>query len=228
MNSVTRADGVNIEMQFKWGQDTAVKAVEAREKIEAIRADLPSDLTRYQIFKGSTADQPVLNLRISADHDLTNAYELLDRELKRPLERLPGVAQVKIEGVAPREVQIEIDSDRLSAAGVGLNDLYQRLSNSNFSASGGLIKDGATRYHVQPVGEWHSVDEIRSLAINDKGLKLADVAEVNVKPGRLTYARHLDQRPAVAVDISKERSANLVEVGRAVMAEVERIRQEPG
>ena len=227
MNSITRADGVNIEMQFKWGQDTAVKAVEAREKIEAIRADLPSDLTRYQIFKGSTADQPVLNLRVSADHDLTNAYELLDREVKRPLERLPGVARVAIEGVAPREVQIEIDSDRLSAAGVGLNDLYERLKSANFSASGGLIKDGGTRYHVQPVGEWHSIEEIRSLAINDKGLKLGDIADVNVKPGRLTYARHLDQRPAIAIDVSKERSANLVEVGKAVMAEVERIRQEP-
>jgi len=227
MNSVTRADGVNIFMEFKWGQDTAVKAVEARGKIDAIRADLPSDLTRYQIFKGSTADQPVMNLRVSADHDLTNAYELLDRMVKRPLERLPGVARVQIEGVAPREVQIEIDSDRLSAAGVGLNDLYQRLSTANFSASGGLIQDGKTRYHVQPVGEWHSIEEIRSLAINDKGLKLGDVADVNVKPGRLTYARHLDQRPAVAIDISKERSANLVEVGKSVMAEVERIRQEP-
>src|SRR5262249_23657175 len=157
----------------------------------------------FQIFKGSTADQPVLNLRISADHDLTNAYELLDRMVKRPLERLPGVAQVKIEGVAPREVQIEIDSNRLSAAGVGLNELYQRLSNANFAAWGGLIKDVEPRYHVQPVGEWRSVDEIRNLAINDKGLKLSDIADVNVNPGRLTYARHLDQRPAVAVDISK-------------------------
>ena len=227
MDSITRADGVNIELQFKWGQDTGVKAVEARGRIDAIRADLPAVLRRYQIFKGSTADQPVLNLRISADHDLTNAYELLDRMVKRPLERLPGVAQVKIEGVAPREVQIEIDSNRLSAAGVGLNELYQRLSGANFSASGGLIQDGDTRYHVQPVGEWRSVDEIRNLPINDKGLKLADVADVSVKPGRLTYARHLNQRPAVAVDISKERSANLVDVGRTVMAEVDRIRQEP-
>ncbi len=227
MSSLTRADGVNIEMQFKWGQDTAVKAVEAREKIDAIRADLPTDLTRYQVFKGSTADQPVMNLRVAADHDLTNAYELLDREVKRPLERLPGVARVTIEGVAPREVQIEIDSDRLSAAGIGLNDLYQRLSNANFSASGGLIKDGATRYHVQPVGEWHSIEEIRAMAINDKGLKLSDIADINVKPGKLTYARHLDQRPAVAIDISKERSANLVEVGKAVMTEVDRIRLEP-
>jgi len=214
-------------MQFKWGQDTAVKAVEAREKIEAIRADLPSDLTRYQIFKGSTADQPVLNLRVSADHDLTNAYELLDRELKRPLERLPGVAQVKIEGVAPREVQIEIDSDRLSAAGVGLNDLYQRLSNANFSAAGGLIRDEALRYRVQPVGEWHNIGEVRDLAINDKGLKLSDIADVTLKPKRLDYARHLDHRPAIAVDIYKERSANLVDVGRAVNKEMERIGQDP-
>jgi len=227
MQSVTRADGARIDMQFKWGQDTAVKAVEARGKIDAIRADLPADMLRYQVFKGSTADQPILNLRVSADHDLTNAYELLDRMLKRPLERIAGVAQVRIEGVAPREVQIEIDSNRLTAAGVGLNDLYTRLSNANFSASGGLIKDGDTRFHVQPVGEWRSIDEIRNMAINDKGLKLGDVANVDVKPGRLTYARHLDQRPAVAVDISKERSANLVDVGRTVMAEVDRIRQEP-
>ncbi len=127
MDSVTRADGVNIELEFKWGQDTSVKAVEARGKIDAIRADLPSDLTRYQVFKFATSDQPVLQLRISSEHDLTNSYELIDRELKRPLERLPGVAQVKIEGVSPREVQIEIDSDRLTAAGVGLNDLYKRL-----------------------------------------------------------------------------------------------------
>jgi hypothetical protein len=64
----------------------------------------------------------------------------------------------------------------------------------------------ATRYHVQPVGEWRSIDEIRSLPINDKGSSWRR-CRVNVKPGRLTYARHLDQRPAVAVDISKERSA---------------------
>ena len=69
--------------------------------------------------------------------------------------------------------------------------------------------------------------EIRARAINDKGLKLSDIADINVKPGKLTYARHLDQRPAVAIDISKERSANLVEVGKAVMAEVDRIRLEP-
>ena len=154
-----------------------------------------ADLTRYQVQKFSPADEAVLKLRISSDHDLTNSYELLDRKIKRPLERLPGVARVEIQGVAPREVQIEISSDRLTAAGIGLNDLYQKLSAANFSTSGGLVKDGDLRYHVQPLGEWRSVEDIGAMAVNDKGLKLSDVANVTLKPARLDYERHLDLRP---------------------------------
>jgi HAE1 family hydrophobic/amphiphilic exporter-1 len=227
MQSMTSADAVNIFLQFKWGQDVAIKAVDARAKIDAIRSDLPSDLQRYSVQKFSSSDQPVLGIRISSTRDMSNSYELLDRKVKRPLEHLPGVARVDIQGVSPNEVQIEISSDRLTAAGVGLNDLYQRLSSANFSAAGGLIRDDATRYRVQPVGEWHSIEEVRDLAINDKGLKLSDIADVTLKPKRLDYARHLDHRPAIAIDIYKERSANLVEVGRAVTQEMDRISADP-
>ena len=227
MHSVTRADGADIFMQFKRGQDIAVKTVEARAKIDGIRKDLPSDLQRYFVQKFSSSDQPVLGLRISSNRDMTNSYELLDRKVKRPLEHLPGVARVQIQGVSPNEVQIEISSDRLSAAGVGLNELYQRLSNANFSANGGLVQEDTLRYRVQPVGEWRSLDEVRALPINEKGLKLSDIATVTLKPKRLDYARHLNHRPAIAVDIFKERSANLVEVGRAVDKELESISSDP-
>ncbi len=227
MNSVSRADSAAIFMQLKWGEDTAVKAVQAREKIDAIRGDLPSDLQRYTVMKFSTTDQPMLQLRISSQRDLSNSYELLDRKLKRPLERLPGVAQVSIQGVAPPEVQIEISSDRLTAAGVSLNDLYQRLSDANFSTSAGLVKDGKLRYQVQPIGEWRSLDDIRALPLNATGLKLGDIADVSLKPARLDYRRHLDGRPAVAVDISKERNANLVDVASRVLTEIDRISRDP-
>jgi hydrophobic/amphiphilic exporter-1 (mainly G- bacteria), HAE1 family len=227
MNSESRANGGRVFLEFKWGQNVATKAVEARDKIDAIRADLPGDLQRYFVLKFSTSDQPVLQLRISSDGDLSNSYELLDRKLKRPLERLPGVAKVAIQGVAPPEVQIELSSDRLSAHNFNLNDLAKLLRNANFSTSAGQIYDGGTRYRVQPLGEWRSLDEIRNLVLNDTGLRLGDIADVQLRPAILDYERRLDQRPAVAVDISRERSANLVEVGRAVLAEVEKVSREP-
>src|SRR5579863_131850 len=224
MNSTSSPEGTQIFMEFKWGQDVTIKAIETRSKIDAIlKDDLPSDLPRYQVQKFAAADEAILGLLVSSDRNLSNSYELLDRKLKRPLERLPGVARVEIQGVSPREVQIEISSDRLSAAGVSLNDLYQKLSVANFSMSGGLVNEGELRYHVQPDGEWRSVEDIRGLAINDKGLKLGDIADVAVKTARPDYELHLDQRPAVVVQVYKERQANLVDVGRSVLAEVDKI-----
>lgn len=227
MNSRSRADGAEVFLEFKWGESVASKAVEARDKIDAIRAELPDDLQRYFVLKFSTSDQPVLQLRISSDGDLSNSYELLDRKLKRPLERIAGVAKVDIQGVAPPEVQIELSSDRLTAHNVSLNDLALSLREANFSTSAGLIHDGGMRYRVQPQGEWRSLDEIRDLVINGSGLRLGDIADIKLRPARLDYQRRLDQRPAVAVDISRERSANLVEVGRDVLAEVARVSTEP-
>ncbi|HSX59686.1 MAG TPA: efflux RND transporter permease subunit [Tahibacter sp.] len=225
MRSTSRADGVQIFIEFKWGNSVAVKAVEAREKLDGIRKDLPSDLQRYQVLKFSASDQPLLQLRVASDIDMTNSYELLDRRVKRPLERIPGVARVSIEGVAPPELQIELSSDRLAATGVSLNELYAQLSKANFSVSAGQILDGATRYRVQPQGEWKSLEDVRSLVINDRGLKLGDIATVSLKPARLDYMRRLDTRPAIGIDIYKERNANLVEVGRLVKEEVELIKQ---
>ncbi|HSE12280.1 MAG TPA: efflux RND transporter permease subunit, partial [Rudaea sp.] len=227
LNSISRAEGADIFIQFKWGVDSAIRAVQAREKIDAIRADLPSDLQRYTVRKFATSDQPMLQLRISSSRDLSNSYELLDRKLKRPLERIPGVAQVSIQGVAPPEVQIEISSDRVTAAGISLNDLYNRLKDANFSVSAGSVKDGNTRYQVQPVGEWKSLDDIRSMSVNDKGLKLGDIANVTLRPARLDYRRHLDLRPAVALDISKERNANLVEAAGRVLKAIDGISHDP-
>ncbi|MEO8673232.1 MAG: efflux RND transporter permease subunit [Tahibacter sp.] len=227
MNSTSRADGAQVFMQFKWGNSVAVKAVQAREKIDAIRKELPSDLQRYQVLKFSTSDEPILQLRISSDKDLSNSYELLDRKFKRPLERIPGVARVQIQGVAPPELQIELSSDRLTASGISLNELYKALGQANFAVSAGQINEGRLRYRVQPEGQWKNLEDVRNFVINDKGLRLGDIADVTLRPARLDYMRRLDQRPAIGIDIFKERSANLVNVGKAVLDEVEQVKNSP-
>ncbi len=228
MNSTSDAESAQIFMEFKWGESVAIKAVQAREKIDAIRADLPSDVQRYFVQKFSTSDEPLLQLRIANERgDLSNAYELIEREIKRPLERIPGVAKVDISGIGKPEVQVELSSDRLSAHNINLNDLYQKLSNANFALSAGQISAGSTRFRVQPQGQWTSLDDIRAIPLDAKGLKLGDIATVGLRPARMEFARRLDGKPAVGIDIFRERNANLVEVGGAVMAEVAKIQAAP-
>jgi HAE1 family hydrophobic/amphiphilic exporter-1 len=221
------ADGAQIFIQFSdWERDVAIAASEARERIDAIRADLPDDLQRYLVLKFSTTDQPVLRVRLSSEMDLTGAYDMIDREFKRRIERIPGVARVDISGAPANEVEIAINQDRLTAHGLGLNDLTTRLQAVNFSVSAGTITDGGMRLRVQPVGELKDLQQLRDLVIGN-GVRLSDIADVRLKKERMSMGRRLDGKKAVGLDIFKERNANLVEVSRNALKEVEEIRKEP-
>jgi HAE1 family hydrophobic/amphiphilic exporter-1 len=178
-------------------------------------------------MKFSTTDQPVLRVRLAAQSDLTGAYDMIEREFKRRLERIPGVARVEISGAPPNEVEIAVDPDRLTAHDVGINELNQRLQAVNFSVSAGQINDGGLRMRVQPIGELDDLDQLRELVVDNKGTRLRDIADVRFKPSRMTYGRRLDGRAAVGIDVFKERNANLVEVSRNALQEVENIRKEP-
>ncbi|MBH1833643.1 efflux RND transporter permease subunit [Stenotrophomonas maltophilia] len=228
MRSSATSEAALIYIEFSdWDRDIAIAASDARERIDAIRSDLPDDLQRYNVFKWSSSDQPVLKVRLASTTDLTTAYDMLDREFKRRIERIPGVARVDITGAPPNEVEIAIDPNRLNAHGLSINELSERLRTLNFSISAGQIDDNGQRVRVQPVGEITDLQEMRDLVINDKGLRLGDIADVRLKPARMNYGRRLDGNPAVGLDIFKERSANLVDVSRAALAEVEAIRAQP-
>lgn len=228
MDGGARADGASMFIQFTdWERDVSIAASEARERIDAIRDELPDDLQRYFVMKFSTSDEPVLKVRLASSRDMTREYDMIDREFKRRLERIPGVARVDVLGAPPNEVEIAISSDRLSAHGIGLNELSTRLRDVNFSVSAGQIDDGGRRLRVQPVGEIADLQQYRDVVVDGKGTRLSDVADIQLKPARIDYGRRLDGQPAVGLDIFKERSANLVEVARDVLAEVEAIAKDP-
>ncbi len=228
MNSTSRADGAEIQIQFSdFDRDVAISANEARSRIDALRKDLPADMQRYFVQRFSPSDQPFLQIRFASSRDLRNEYDMIERLFKRRIERIPGVANVEITGASPSEIEIAINPSTLGAHNVGLNELAAKLQAINFSVSAGQIDDGVRRLRVQPVGEIRDLDELRNLVLNESGLRLSDIAQVRFKAQRESIWRRLDLKPAVGVNIKRERSANLVAVSKLVMAELEKINQEP-
>ena len=222
MQSNSTQNGAFIFMFFGWDSDPAAKGVEARDKIDGIRSQLPPDLRRIFVRKFTTTDEPMLILRISAERDLSDAYELLDRNVKRRLERLPGVGQVELDGVLPREINIELIADRVASHGVDLNQLRERLAAANFSLSAGYISDSGTgrRIRVTPIGEFAALDEIRELPVGSGTLRLRDIAEVTYESPDMEYSRLLDQQFALGINVFRESGTNLVDVADRVLEEV--------
>ena len=228
MNARANAEGGQIQVEFSdWNRDIAMAASEARERIDAVRDQLPDDFRRYYVQRWSTSDREAMSLRLTSDEDLTARADLIERSIKQRLERLPGVARVEVEGVAKQEVLVALDKDRLSAHGVALNELVQKLQAANFSVSAGQITEAGRRLRVQPRGELLELQALRNLPVDKRGTRLSDIAEVSLQPQRMNYVRQMEGRPSVGVDVYKERSANLVDLSRAVRAEIERLQEDP-
>ncbi len=216
-----------IFLRFGWDENMGAKGIDARAKVDSIRHLLPNDIRRVFVFTGSLGDQPVLQLRIASERDLSNSYDMLDRILKRRIERLEGVSRVELQGVEPREIRILLKPDMLSAYGIDIAVIRDLLMNSNFSVSAGRITAGGERFSVRPSGEFSSVQEIRNLSINEGGLRLDDVADIELRSPERNYGRHLDGEYAIGLMVNKMTGTNLVEVTDRVIAEVEKIGELP-
>ena len=227
MFSSSRENQAEIFLQFGWDQSMGAKGIEARAKVDGIRSRLPDDVRRIFVFTGSLGDQPVLQLRISSERDLSDSFDMLDRLLKRRLERLEGVSRVDLHGVDPRELRILLDPDRLAAYGADIATVRDILIRSNFAVSAGKVTAGGQRFSVRPSGEFSSLDQIRDLVINAEGLRLRDVADVELRAPDRNYGRHLDREYAIGVAVNKTTGSNLVDVTDRVIAEVEAIGKLP-
>ncbi len=227
LNSESRENGSGLFIQFGWEEDTTIKGVEARDKIESIRSQLPDELGRVRIFKFNLSDSPIMTVRISASRDLSQAHDMLERNLKRRIERIAGVSRVVLYGVEPKEVRIELSAQRVAAHGVDLAELGERLAGANFALAAGTLEDGGQRFLVRPVARFDSLEAIGDFVINEAGLRLRDVASVGYLDPVPTYGRHLNRRYAVGLDIFKETGANMVAIAQQVHREIERIREVP-
>jgi HAE1 family hydrophobic/amphiphilic exporter-1 len=226
IRSTSTADGASFRLSLGWDRPVDAAAFDVRTKLDAIRAELPAGADRVLVYTFSAADQPVVVVRLAANDDLSQRYDALERHLKKPLERLPGVARVDLQGVQPQEVRVLVDADRAAAHSLDVLELRRRLERSNFSVSAGELTERGRRYLVRPLGDFRSLDDVRQLPVGP-GIRLEDVAEVALVTPPLEVGRHIDGRPAVGLDVFKTTQANVVDVVANVRAALEQARDVP-
>jgi HAE1 family hydrophobic/amphiphilic exporter-1 len=217
-----------MEVMFDWGVDVDIKKMEVREAIDRARPELPDTIGHIAI-RGDTdgGSAQVLQGRISADRDLSESWDLLDRRIGRPLERIKGVARVDLYGVEPQQVRIDLDLDALRRHGVDAGEVLTTVNAANQDVDAGVIRGDVVRFEVRTLTRFKSAEEIAALRVGRDGLRVGDVAAVEMREPRLDYGRHLDRSFAIGIDVYKEPSANTIEVVDKALERIEEIRKDP-
>ncbi len=227
MSSNSRSDFTYVALFFDWDTDMDIIRAEIREKVEQIRGDLPDDVEQIRIQNWETEDIPIIMGRIASGRDLRTAADFLDLKIKKPLEQIPGVAEVEIWGARAKEIDIYLRLDALNRYRIDVADLFRRLDAANLNYSLGRLIDGGLQYAAISRGSVGSVEEIKKYPVNDRGLVLSDIADIEYDNPNVNFGQHLNGEYAVGFSIRKTSEANTVETVNQVLAKIEDLDQDP-
>jgi HAE1 family hydrophobic/amphiphilic exporter-1 len=230
VNSVSREGLSSVIVEFELEVKINDVSQEARAKINAIRRDLPEAMKEPVIQKFDFAAMPVISIAVrSATLPPRELTELADRRIKRRLENIRGVARAKLVGSSNREVRVNLDPARLSALGMGVDEVVGGLASENVNTPLGRLTLGGTEMPLRISGKPAETDGFASMVISRRGsdpVRLSDVATIDDTVEEQRTLALIDGQPAVAIDITKQTKANTVAVVDGVRAAVDQLRTE--
>ena len=187
LKSVSRAGQSDIVLEFAWGSDMDKASLDVRDKLDTLR--LPLDVTPPVLLRFNPTTEPILRLVMSvSDKDSKNqAAELMrlrryaEETLKKRLEPVDGVAAVKVGGGFEDQIQVQLDTQKLSQLNLPASLVIDRLRQENINISGGRIEEGSERYLVRTVNQFSNLEQMKNLLITTQDnvpVRLKDVAVV--------------------------------------------------
>jgi HAE1 family hydrophobic/amphiphilic exporter-1 len=218
-----------VSLFFGYDTDMALKKMEIRERIDRAMRELPDDVDRVIVseqWDPGRGGETILDARISAERDLSHGYDLLHDRIVKPLLRIPGVANVDLDGVNPREVRVNLRIADLDRYGVDVRDVASAIRGNHLDRSLGIVRTDEQNLLLRTDGQFEDVEQIRKLVVTD-GIRLSDVADVTYEEPPLEYGRHLDGQFALGIGVAKESSANTVEVSRQIKENVAAMGEDP-
>ena len=215
-----------VFMQFKQGTDMDVAYREVRDRVERARARLPEDVQRVYIRKDDDTGIPVALYGLTIDPSVTDSYDLIRDVIVTRLERIEGVAAVEIQGQLEKEILIELDRERTSAAGLDIYRLAQELGGDNFTLASGSVNAAGKKLLLRSVAKYRDIEQLRQRPMAP-GIRLGDVAEIRYAEPETTFRVRAMSLPAVAVQVFKEGDANTVEVAGRVADEIDLLSESP-
>jgi len=215
---------VNITLDFEYGTNVDFALQDAAKNVERIRARLPEEADPPNVNKSDPSQQQIYQVAFSsASRNQIALRQWVDQRLRPQLLSVNGVAAVEIFGGLVREIQVELDPDRLRGLGLSVSQVISALRNENQDMAAGRISTLDREMVGTTAGKFRSLEDIRGVLLTSPSgarVPLRDIAAIrDTSQEQRSWAR-LNGVPAVRIGIQKQPEANTVEVVRGVQAKL--------
>ena len=217
ISSISKAGQSDVVLEFEWNTDMDAASQSIREKSDRLR--LPEDAEKPLLLRYDPSLDPIIRLGLHGPQTMFDLRRLADREIKRELEAIPGVAAVKVKGGLEEQIHVDLNEQRISLMGLDVSAINRALDQANVNLPGGQMREGLTWYLVRTINEFRTGDEIRRLIVAENEgaeIRLGDVATVHRSSKDREVVTRVDGSESVEIEIYKEADANIVSVAQRV------------
>jgi len=224
----TSAEGVSqVQITFVLEKDPDVGAQEVRDAVNKILNTLPRDADPPIIEKVASDASPVLNVVVASNRDPRETTKLVDDLIKKNLESISGVGQVRFVGDRQRQIQVWLDGEKLYSYNLNVDQVRAAVSSQNVEIPGGRVDQGSREVSLRTLGRVERpVDFNRILVANSGGrpIRISDIGRVADGVEEPRSLAMLDGQPAVVLEIRKQAGTNTLAVIKAVKERIDGVR----
>ena len=229
IRSISRDGGAEIGVEFNLDIDPAMAAQDVRDKVSAVRSELPDNIKEPVIERFDMKAAPVVAIAITSETaTLRELSILVDDVIKPRLQKIAGVGRVKVTGLQKREIQLLLDQNKLTAFGFSIPEITQRLQQENQDIPAGKLTAANKNLSVRTAGNFNDPQDFLSVVIGTRNGTPVYYRQIGTVKDAIkeieTIARY-DNQPAIGLEIGKQSGANAINVAKQVKAELEKIQK---
>ena len=213
----TSTEGVStvvIEFDPDVSIDDALQKV--RDRVDIAKPELPTDAEEPIISEIDIQEFPIMTVNLAADYSLARLKEVAE-ELQDEIETIPSVLEVDLIGGLEREVQVNVDLNKIQGYNLAFGDVISTIMEENTNIPGGSVDVDRTNYLVRVNGEIDEPEQLRDLVVDAPGgipVYIRDIADVTFGfKERSTYSRleifQAEDRDGNVTPLSDEELATL-------------------
>lgn len=228
LTSSSSDEFARINIEFSLDRDLDAAANDVRERVARVTPRLPQDADPPQILKVDDGAEPIIYVNFSSTGRTGLALtEYVDRYVRDRFGALPGVASVRVSGAERYAMRVWLDREALAARRLTVADVEAALRRENVELPAGRIESKEREFTLRTRTALESEADFRNLVIGRGAdnylVTLGDVAEVRLASEQQRNLARANGLPGVSIGIVPTSTANVLDVSRAVRAEIARV-----
>ena len=191
-----------------------------RRKIDTIRPDLPEGIHGPEVKDDGLGVVFGIVIGLTGDGFSFAEMEVIARELRDDIIKLPGASEVRISGVQKERIYLQFNDARMAELGLSAQKIRNNIAATNIVFPGGEISLEEERLVLEPTGSFAGLEDLaRTLIPVGKGgqVYLGDITRIvrEYETPRQRLVR-INGQPGLSLSVALSEGANIIALGREV------------